>query len=92
MIASAALPPALAENTLPIAVYNATAELVDEPIDIDIPLPTNWPTKFQEYFQYEEKFSFRLTGPDGKEIPYQLVGQQRDQAGYRRPRYKFSGN
>ena len=88
-IGSAALPETLPPNAVPLALFNPTSEAVDEPVDIDIPLPTDWPTKFQEFFQYEEKFAFQIAAPDGKIIPYQLVGQQRDQAGYRRPRYKF---
>ena len=72
-----------------IGVFNATAEEIDEPVDLEIPLPTNWPTKFKEFFGFEEKFSFKLRGPGGEEIPYQLVHQRRDAAGFHVSRYKF---
>src|SRR5262249_16902995 len=52
-------------------------------------LPTTWPKKFSEFFGFEEKFSFKLRGPNDEEIPYQLVSQRRDRASFRRNRYKF---
>ena len=61
-----------------IACFNATAEAIDEPVDFDVDLPNDWPTKFAEFFHFEQKFGFRLHGPDGEEIPYQLVSQRRD--------------
>ena len=88
-IALAAAPKEVPEGALLLTVFNSTAEDIAEPIDIDIPLPSNWPKRFQEFFGYEEKFSFRLTDVRGKEIPHQLDGQQRDRAGFTRVRYKF---
>ena len=65
-----AAPESLPEKGLLLAVFNATAEDMDEPVDIDIPLPVDWPGRFQEFFGYEEKFSFTLTGPDGeRDVP-----------------------
>ena len=61
-----------------IGLFNATAEDVDEPIDFDVFLPNDWPTKFFEFFGFEQKFGFKLRGPEGEEIPYQLVSQRRD--------------
>jgi alpha-mannosidase len=88
-ITKAAAPKPDVAGSLVIGVFNPTAEAIDEPVDIEIPLPTNWPTKFQEFFGFEEKFSFKLRGPGGEEIPYQLVHQRRDAAGFHASRYKF---
>jgi len=88
-IALAAAPKGLSGDSLMIAVFNATAEDINEQVDIDIPLPTNWGKRYQEFFGYEEKFSFRLVNARGEEVPYQLVAQERDRKGFRRDRYKF---
>jgi hypothetical protein len=60
-----------------IGLFNATADAVDEPVDIDVDLPTTWPT-FAEFFGFEQKPAFRLIGTDGEEVPYQIVAQRRD--------------
>ncbi|MBA3847094.1 MAG: glycoside hydrolase family 38, partial [Planctomycetes bacterium] len=88
-IALAAAPRDRPDGALTLTVFNPTADDLDEPIDLDVPLPTTWPKRFQEFFGFEEKFAFRLRGPDGADIPYQLVGQSRDRVGIKRPRYKF---
>jgi alpha-mannosidase len=85
----AATPTDRNKDSLVIGVFNATAEDIEEPVDIDIPLPTNWPTKFQEFFGFEEKFSFKLKGPNNEEVPYQLVAQRRDTHSFRRRKGKF---
>src|SRR5205823_10519790 len=82
-----AKPPA--EGSIKLCVFNHTAEDIDRPIDLEIPLPTKWEKKFQEFFGFEEKFAFNLRGADGEEIPYQLVSQARDRIRARRPRKKF---
>ena len=88
-ITIAAAPKPDVAGSLVIGVFNATAEAIDEPVDLEIPLPKTWPTKFNEFFGFEEKFSFKLRGPGGEEIPYQLVHQRRDAAGFHVSRYKF---
>jgi alpha-mannosidase/mannosylglycerate hydrolase len=88
-ITLAAAPKQRADGALVIGLFNATADPIDEPVDIEIPLPTAWAKKFQEFFGYEEKFSFKLKDADGEEVPYQLVSQRRDRAGFRAPRYKL---
>ncbi len=74
--------PELEHGAMLLAVFNPTPEPLAEPVDLDIPLPDDWPSRFQEFFGYEEKFAFRLTGPDGKELPWQLVSQERDVEGF----------
>jgi alpha-mannosidase/mannosylglycerate hydrolase len=88
-ITAAAAPKERSDGALVVGVFNATAEDVDEPVDLEIRLPTSWPKKFQEFFGFEEKFAFRLKDANGKEVPYQLVGQERNRMGFRVPRYKF---
>ncbi len=88
-IGAAAAPQDVPDGGMVIAIFNPTAADIDEPVDLDIPLPTNWPTRFQEFFGFEEKFSMRLTGARGKDVPWQLTGQSRDRNGFRRARYKF---
>ena len=88
-IARAAAPSRLPEGSLVLAMFNATAEDFDEPVDLEIPLPADWPNRFQEFFGYEEKFSFKLINAHGQEVPYQLVGQRRDRKGFWRRRRNF---
>ena len=88
-LARAASPEGLTENTLFMAVFNPTAEDLDEPVDIEIPLPSDWPHKYKEFFGFEDKYGFRLYDADGEEIPYQLIAQVPNSMRFRRIRYKF---
>ena len=88
-IALASIPKEIPDGSLLLTVFNPTAQDVSEPVDLDIPLPANWSRKFGEFFGYEDKFSFRVYDVRGKEVPYQLVGQQRDLPWFSRNRYKF---
>ncbi len=88
-LALAAAPKEMPDGSILLAVFNATAQDIDEPVDLDIPLPGDWPGRFQEFFGYEEKFSFKLIGSSGKEIPYQLVAQRPGKQGFWRQRRKF---
>ncbi len=87
-IACAAAPGERPRGELVLGVFNQTARDIDEPVDLDIPLPPDWPS-FQEFFGFEKKYSFHLHGATGEEIPYQLIGQEINRSGFRRLRYKF---
>ncbi|MCE5272130.1 glycoside hydrolase family 38 [bacterium] len=88
-LAEAAAPKTpLPESALFMAVFNPTASALDEPVDLDICLPTDWATTFEEFFGYERKFAFILRGPDGAVIPWQLCGQAQNREGFRRERYQ----
>jgi len=87
-IARAAAPKDIAEEALTIAVFNPTAAAIDEPVDLDVALPVNWPV-FREFFGFEDKFSFKLKNAAGKEIPWQLVSQRRSHMGFRAAMTKF---
>ncbi len=76
--AMTAVTTAAADGGPTVGLFNATAEALDEPVDFDVYLPEAWPTKFAEFFGFEQKFGFRLVGPGGAEVPYQLVAQTRD--------------
>ncbi len=76
-IASAAAPTTLPEKAFCIAVFNPVAAAVDEVIDLDVPLPDDWPTQYQEFFGFERKFGFVLRDADGSELPWQYVAQDR---------------
>jgi alpha-mannosidase/mannosylglycerate hydrolase len=79
-IALAAAPSSFPDSCRAVVVFNPTAEEINGPTDIDISFPAGWPKKFQEFFGYEEKFAFRLTGPDSREIPWQLAGHTKPDA------------
>lgn len=87
-IALAASPGTTEGKAFAVTVFNPAAEPVSEAVDIDIPLPSDWPV-FKEFFGYEDKFSFRLKDEEGNDIPYQLVSQKRDRMGFRVSRTKF---
>jgi alpha-mannosidase/mannosylglycerate hydrolase len=77
-ITAAASPKELSDTSFVVGVFNATSEDINEPVDIDIPMPEDWPYKFREFFGYEDKYSFKLRNARGEEVPYQLVAQTRD--------------
>ncbi len=81
--------PQAAEEAIKLGVFNHTAEEIDRPVDLEIPLPTTWSKKFQEFFGFEEKFAFKLRDSKGNEVPYQLVAQRRDHIAFKRLRKKF---
>lgn len=84
----AAAPGDRPDGSLVISVFNPTAGELDEPVDMELPLTLEWPA-FQEFFGFERKFSFRLRGADGEEIPFQLTGQFLEKKGSQRRRCKF---
>lgn len=88
-IARAACPAEVPDGAMVIAVFNPTSAAIDQPVDIDVPLPTDWPSRYNEFFGYEEKFSFVIEDREGRDIPYQLIKQTRDRNGFYRERYHF---
>jgi alpha-mannosidase len=88
-IARASAPDELGKEAVVITLFNSTANDITTPTDFQVRLPIAWSEKFFEFFGYEEKFSFRLKDSKGKEIPWQLNGQMRDQRGARRPHRKI---
>jgi alpha-mannosidase len=88
-IACAAAPRTRPDGALVLTVFNPSTVAIDEPVDLEIPFPTDWPGRFQEFFGFEEKFAFTLSTDEGTPVPYQLTAQRLNQRSFRRPRYKF---
>ncbi len=66
------------ENEVRVGVFNPLPEPFTQTAELDLEIPADWPF-FQEFFGYEQKPAFRITGPDGKDIPYQRLGQTPNQ-------------
>lgn len=88
-IAVASAPADMPDGAIAITIFNPLSCEIDEPVDLEIALPPDWPTTFAEFFDYEQKFAFVLRDPQGREIPYQLTAQTRNCAGKYRTRYRF---
>ena len=67
----------IGENELRVVVFNPLPRPLDEPFEIELEIPDEWPT-FAEFFGYENKPAFRLFDCDGKELAYQRLGQDPD--------------
>src|SRR5690606_9623962 len=70
------------EDEVRVVVFNAAQEPFSGTTELDLQIPENYP-KFGEFFNFEEKPSFKIHGPDGKEIPYQRVRQTAGQNRWR---------
>jgi alpha-mannosidase/mannosylglycerate hydrolase len=64
----------VADHELRIVLFNPAAQPLQETVELDLQIPTEWPS-FNEFFGFEPKPAFRIFGPDGQEIPYQRLGQ-----------------
>ena len=73
----AALPVTWPEEALGLVVFNAAPVAFSGVEAVEIRFPEEWPTRFQEFFGYEEKLAFRIFDPQGREVPYQLLAQQK---------------
>lgn len=75
----------VAEGEVRVTVFNPLPRTLEEIVDLDLELPTGWPT-FNEMSNSEAKLGFRIYDARGKELPYQRLWQQMDQ-----PRWRFYG-
>ncbi len=62
------------KNELRVVVFNSLPVSSDQPVEIALDIPAEWPT-FNEFFGFEPKPAFKIYDPDGNEIPYQRLGQ-----------------
>jgi len=69
----------LADDELRVTLYNPCQTAISETADLIIRVPTDW-TTFNEFFGFEPKPGFRIYASDGREIPYQRLGQAMDRA------------
>ncbi|MEI8206587.1 MAG: glycoside hydrolase family 38 C-terminal domain-containing protein, partial [Kiritimatiellales bacterium] len=72
----------IGEKELRVAVFNPDVQPFNGTVELALQIPVDWPN-FAEFFGYELKPSFRIFGPDGKEIAYQRLGQSPDQVNTR---------
>ncbi|HSW45190.1 MAG TPA: glycoside hydrolase family 38 C-terminal domain-containing protein [Phycisphaerae bacterium] len=76
--------PEMGELDFAVVVFNPNADPIDGPADLTLRFPRDIDAVYQEFFGYEPKIGFRLSDPDGTELPYQYVNQRRDVSGFRR--------
>ncbi len=62
------------DDELRVTVFNPLPYERDEVFDLDLRIPTDWPT-FQEFFGFESKPAFHLHDMDGQPLSYQRIGQ-----------------
>ena len=61
-------------DDLRVVVFNPLPQAVDGPTELDLQIPTDWPT-FNEFFGFEPKPAFRVFDAQGNELPYQRLAQ-----------------
>jgi len=66
--------PATGKDEFSITLFNPLPQPRREVTSFDIDLPADYPYTFKEGFRSQMVKSFTLTGPDGKDIPYQRLG------------------
>lgn len=74
----------LSDQELRITVFNPLSRPIDQVVDLNLQIPTSWPT-FNEFFGFEPKPAFRIYAPNGKELPYQRLGQTMNRTRMRMP-------
>ncbi len=70
------------ENEFRVVVFNPLPEAYNQPAELEVEIPADWPN-FHEFFGFERKPAFRISGPDGKDVPYQRLSQKMDQEAVR---------
>lgn len=64
----------VSEDELRVCLFNPVPTPVSGTTELTVQVPTGWPT-FSEFFGYEPKPAFRIYDADGREVPYQRLGQ-----------------
>ena len=62
------------DNDLRVTFFNPLPRDFAGVAEITLEIPTTWPG-FNEFFGFEPKTGFLIHGPDGREVPYQRLGQ-----------------
>ncbi|MBN2047313.1 MAG: hypothetical protein JW750_05685 [Anaerolineaceae bacterium] len=78
----------LNENEFRVAVFNPNPRALSGTQEVELTFDAKWPC-FNEFFGFEPKPAFRVYGADGKEIPYQRLGQELPSALYYHPDTRF---
>jgi alpha-mannosidase/mannosylglycerate hydrolase len=74
---SASVADNLEKDDLRITLFNPLPFSLNQTIELTVDIPTEWP-KYNDWFSPELKPVFRLFGPEGQEIEYQLLSQEPD--------------
>ena len=62
------------DQELRVTVFNSLTRDFDGITELTLEVPTTWPT-FNEFFGFEPKAGFLIHDADGREVPYQRLGQ-----------------
>src|ERR1019366_1787307 len=62
------------DQALRVTVFNSLTRDFDGITELTLEVPTTWPT-FNEFFGFEPKAGFLIHDADGREVPYQRLGQ-----------------
>jgi len=62
------------DDALRVTVFNPLPYAIEETTELTLQIPRDWPA-FNEFFGYEPKPAFRVYDDEGKELPYQRLGQ-----------------
>jgi alpha-mannosidase/mannosylglycerate hydrolase len=73
---TAAIEGTLEGDCLRLSVFNPLPQPFSGVAELTVPVPAGWPL-LNEFFGFEGKPAFHLYGPDGEELPYQRLAQQR---------------
>ncbi len=64
----------ITDEELRVAVFNPLPREFHQVAELTLEIPTDWPS-FNEFFGFEPKPAFLIHDADGKEMPYQRLGQ-----------------
>ena len=62
------------DHELRVTFFNPLARDFDGVTEVTLEVPTTWPT-FNEFFGFEPKTGFLIHDAEGREVPYQRLGQ-----------------
>ena len=74
---SASVADNLEADDLRITLFNLLPFPLDQTVELNVDIPIEWP-KYKDWYSPELKPVFRLFGPEGQEIEYQLLSQEPD--------------
>ena len=63
------------ENQIKVSVFNPIPRIIDEVVEIELPIPKDWPV-FQEFFGFEAKPGFFIKDVQGNIVEYQRISQE----------------
>jgi hypothetical protein len=88
---AAGVPGDLPDDTLRVTVFNPLPRDFSGVTELTLEIPTTWPA-FNEFFGFEPKPGFRIYDANGRELPYQRLGQTMNRLRARLRPTKFPEN